>query len=142
MKLKELSKEELEVMSYDDIAFLILKEEKQKMKIHDLFKKVCSILNLSESVFENQIADFFEILTTDKRFTMVEDGYWDLKERHRQAVVIDDDDDEGFVDEESEDEEETVEEEKNFYDEEEEDNGDDDLKDLVVIDEEEEGESL
>lgn len=136
MKLNEMSKEELEVMSYDDLAYLILKDENKKIKINDLFQKVCKILNLSNNVFENQIADFFEMLTTDKRFTMLNDGFWDLKEKHSEKVVIDEDDDDIFVEEAEDEPEENNNEE--LFDEEEEDSNDDDLKDLVVIDEEEE----
>ncbi len=139
MKLSDISKEELELMSYDDVAYLILKNANKKMKINDLFQKVCKLLNLNEQVFEEQIADFFEMLTTDKRFTMLEDGFWDLKEKHSEKVIIDEDDDEVFV-EEQEDNEEEIEDET-FYDEED-DNEEDDLKDLVVIDEDEEGENL
>ncbi len=135
MKLKDITKEELELMGYDDIAYLILQEEKKKMKINDLFKKVCDILNLSNQVFENQIADFFAILTTDKRFIMLEDGFWDLKEKHSEKVIIDEDDEDIFVEEV--DEELENEEEEEFFDEDEEDSRDEDLKDLVVIDEEE-----
>lgn len=137
MKLNEISKEELELMSYDDIAFLILKDENKKMKINDLFKKVCKVLNLSDSVFESQIADFFEILTTDKRFTMLNDGFWDLKEKHSEKVVIDEDDDDMFV-EEVEEDTDTNDNEEELFDEDEEDSRDEDLKDLVVIDEEDE----
>lgn len=140
MKLKDISKEELELMSYDDLAYLILQDANKKMKINELFQKVCKILNLSDREFEERIADFFEILTTDKRFTMLADGFWDLKDKHSEKVVIDEDDDEVFV-EESE-EEETEEENDSFYDEEEEESDDEDLKDLVVIDEDEEGENL
>ncbi len=143
MKLNEISKEELELMSYDDLSFLILKEENGKMKINDLFQKVCDILGLSKSEFENRIADFFEILTTDKRFTMLEDGSWDLKERHSEKVIIDEDDEE-FI-EDPEEDIETTEEEENLYDEEDDsddDSADDDLKDLVVIDGDEEKENL
>lgn len=136
MKLNGLTKEELEIMSYDDLAFLILKDENKKMKINDLFKTICKILNLSESVFESQIADFFEILTTDKRFTMLEDGFWDLKEKYSEKVIIDEDDEEIFI-EDTEDES-TEDETDNLYDDEEEDSSDEDLKDLVVIDEDEE----
>lgn len=140
MKLKDISKEELELMSYDDIAYLILQDANKKMKINDLFKKVCDTLGLSEHEFEDRIADFFEILTTDKRFTMLTDGYWDLKEKHSEKVVIDEDDDEVFVEETDEEDEEN--EDNDFYDEEEDDDSDEDLKDLVVIDEDEEGENL
>ena len=39
MKLKDLTKAELEAMSYDDIAELILKETNRQMKINELFKE-------------------------------------------------------------------------------------------------------
>ena len=55
MKLKDIPKEELESMNYDDIAFIILSEQKKKMKIQDLFKKICKALGLSDDEFEAQI---------------------------------------------------------------------------------------
>lgn len=141
MKINDIPKEELELMGYDDLAYMILKEEKEKMKINDLFGRICKMLDLSQSEFENKIADFFGILTTDKRFIMLEDGNWDLKDRHSEKVVIDEEE-EDFVEET--DEEETEEDkDDNIYDEEEEDNSrDEDLKDLVIIDGDEEEESL
>ena len=139
MNLKDMSKEELELMSYDDLAYLILQDANKKMKINELFQSVCNILHLNDREFEEKIADFFEILTTDKRFIMLTDGFWDLKDKHSEKVVIDEDDDEVFVEET---EEELEEENDSFYDEEEEESDDDDLKDLDVIDEDEEGENL
>ena len=139
MKLKDIPKEELELMGYDDIAYLILEETKKKMKITDLFQKVCDILGLSEVEYEAHIADFFEILTTDKKFIMLENGFWDLRTRHSEKLVIEDDDDE--YEDIPEEEEETEEEPEDdaFYDEDsDDDTRDDDLKDFVVIDEEEE----
>ena len=44
MKLNDIPKEELEAMNYDDIAYIILNEEKKKMKINDLFERVCNAL--------------------------------------------------------------------------------------------------
>lgn len=139
MKLEEMSQAELEAMNYDDIAYIILKEENKKMKINDLFKRICDVLNLGESAFENQIADFFEIISTDKRFTMLEDGYWDLRINHSQKIVLDDDyEDEEEIDEDLEEDMEDEENEDIFYDENsDDDDADDDLKDLVVIDDEE-----
>ena len=93
MKIKDLSKAELEAMSYDDIAYMILSESKDKMKINDLFKKVCELLELPESVFVDKIADFFEVLSTDQRFTMLSEGYLDLKTRHSAKIIIDDEED-------------------------------------------------
>lgn len=138
MDLKTISKVELESMNYDDIAFIILTEEKKSMKINELFKKICDLLTLSDSVFEEQIADFFEIMTTDKRFTMLEDGSWDLRKNHSQKIIIEDDLEE---DEETVDIEEDIEseEEEIFYeDNPDDDEAEDDLKDLVILDEDEE----
>ncbi len=136
-KLKDYTKEELELMGYDDIAYIILEETKKKMKINDLFKKICDALELSEDDFVNQIADFFEILTTDKKFIMLENGYWDLRTRHSEEFVIEDEEEE-FEEEQLEEPEEEEEqtEDDTYYDEDEVDDEDDDLKDLVVIDEE------
>ena len=139
MKLTDIPKEELETMNYDDIAYIILSDEKTKMKINELFKKVCEALELPESAFEEKIADFFELLTTDKRFIMLEDGYWDLKELHNPKVVIDDEEEEEtIINETEEEEDDLIEEEEEddiFYDTDTEDDlPEDDLEDLVVID--------
>ena len=140
MKLKDIPKEELETMNYDDIAYIILSEEKQKMKINELFQKVCNALELPDHIFEEKIADFFELLITNKRFIMLEDGYWDLKELHNPKVIVDDeDDDEPLLNENDEINEEDIMEEESekdiFYDTDTDDDlPDDDLEDLVVID--------
>ncbi len=139
-KLKEYSKEELETLNYDDIAYLILEEKKKKMKISDLFNKVCEVLELDEGAYADYIADFFELLTTDKRFIQLNDGYWDLRTKHSEKIVIEDDDEEYEEIIEDNDEEEVEEEtDDDYYDEDnDDDDSDDDLKDLVVIDDEDE----
>ncbi len=138
MNLKDISKEELESMSYDDLAFALLTEKKGAMKIIDLFNEIGKLINLSSSIIEEKIGDFFEMLTLDKRFIMLDDGSWDLRVRHAQKIVIDDEEEE-VAPEDIEGLEETEEEEEDiFYDEEDDNDADDDLKDLVVIDEEEE----
>ena len=139
-KLKEYSKEELETLNYDDIAYLILEEKKKKMKISDLFNKVCEVLELDEGAYADYIADFFELLTTDKRFIQLNDGYWDLRTKHSEKIVIEDDDEEYEEIIEDNDEDEVEEEtDDDYYDEDnDDDDSDDDLKDLVVIDDEDE----
>lgn len=142
MKLKDISKEELETMNYDDIAYIILNENKKAQKINTLFKTVCDALELSEAEYEAKIADFFELLTTDKRFIMLEDGSWDLRELHNPEVIIDDEDDEEaiLIESEETDEDSANEDEADiFYDADSDDDlPDDDLEDLVVIDVDEE----
>ena len=141
MKLKDISKAELETMGYDEIAYLILEEAGKKMKLLDLFKKVCKALDLPENTVEDRIGDFFELLSINKKFVLLQKGYWDLATKHVQNIVIEDEE-ESSSDEiiDNDDIEiETEEDEDIFYDNELDDNDDeeDDLKDLVIIDEEE-----
>ena len=140
MKLKNISEEELETMSYDDIAYEILKETKKELKINDLFKEVCDLLHLDDSVYESQIGDFFQVLSTDQRFTMLNNGYWDLKSRHHANIVMDLEDDDDVILNEEEEENDSVEtEEEIYYDEDtDDDEVEDDLKDLVIVSDEEE----
>lgn len=142
MKLKDLSKEELEAMSYDDIALMIITESGKQYKINELFKKVCDLLGLSEAVFMDKLPAFFDVLSTDHRFIMLENGTWDLKTKHSTKVVFESDEEDMEDIEVEEEQEEEIEEEENediFNDNEDEiDDDDDDLKDLVIIDEDEE----
>ena len=41
MKFKTINKEDLETMSFDDIAYVILKEKNKKMKVSEIFKIIC-----------------------------------------------------------------------------------------------------
>ena len=113
MSSKNLTLEELEAMSYDDIALIVLNESKKTMKINDLFKKVCDLLKMSEEEYVNKLPAFFDVISTDHRFIMLDDGSWDIKTRHSTKVIIDNDDDEDeeiILDEEEpeEDDEEEI----------------------------------
>lgn len=141
MNLK-IPKEELELMSNKDIAVLILENSKRTINTADLYKKIMKLLDLPESSFESKIADFYTSLSTDKRFILLDNGKWDLRNRHTSdkvvKVVTDDEDEE----EEEEDTTTQVEEieEDNYDDNDDEDYDEDtneELKDLVVIDEDE-----
>ncbi len=139
MKLKEISKEELELMGYDDIALLVLQENGQKMKLRDIFEKVCSVLELSSDTVDNQIMDFFEQLSINKKFIMLDNGYWDLQTRHNFDLVVDED--EEVIEEEKDTIEEDIEDEEDIFYDKEEDTDDveeDDLADLIVVDDIEE----
>lgn len=144
MSLKDLSQEELQTMGYDEIAYLVLSDSGKKMKLLDLFKKVCKVLGLPDETVEERIGDFFELLSINKKFVLLPKGYWDLATNHVQNIIIEDDED-SEVSEDVEDindddiEEESLEDEDIFYDNdlEDADDDDDDFKDLVIIDEEE-----
>ena len=135
MNLKNISKEELENMSYDDIAFALLTDKKKQMKIIDLFNEIGKLIDLPASIIEEKIGDFFEMLTLDKRFIMLDDGSWDLRIRHVQNIIIEDEEEDVSLEEIEEEEEQPLEEEEEIFYDEDEDDADDDLKDLVVIDE-------
>ena len=46
MKLSKMTKEELEQLSYTNIAKLYLEENKTTMNTADLFRQVCTLLEL------------------------------------------------------------------------------------------------
>lgn len=133
MKITDLSKEELESKSYDDIAYMILESTGEKIKITDLFKEICDLLGLSNEEYEAKIADFFQVLSTDHRFIMLEKGFWDLKSLHQAKIIMEDDDED--IDTGLDNEEEEPEEEEDIYYDEDEptDDDDDDLQGLVVV---------
>lgn len=138
MKLKQIPKEELELMGYDDIALLILQESGKKMKLRDIFAKVINVLGLPEETIDEELMEFFELMSTNKKFVMLDKGYWDLQSRHKLDLVFDmeEDDEELENDEEDNIEEETEEDDDIFYDKDDEtdDVAEDDLSDLVVVD--------
>ena len=141
MKLNKIPKNELELLSYTEIAKMYLKENKKTMNTAELFKEVCSLLELSEDEYVNQLADFFESLTTSKEFILLEDGKWDLKSNHKVKVVIEDIEDE-TTEENNEEQEETeeLEEDIDMIDNDDtyiDDDADDDLSDLTIVDEDE-----
>lgn len=136
MKLNEIPKEELELMGYDDIAVLVLQEHGKKMKLRDIFAKVCSILELGDTTIDEELMEFFEQMSINKKFIMLDKGYWDLQSRHKLDIVFDDEDEEEIEEDEEIIEEESSEEDI-FYekDDETEDVVEDELSDLVVVDE-------
>ena len=109
MELKKMSKEEIELMSYTDLTYLLLKENKKAMNTADLFKKICELLEMSDDDFSSKIGDYYTSLTIDKRFYMLEGGLWDLTEKHKVELQLDDEEEE-LSDEEVESEEEETDE--------------------------------
>lgn len=138
MKFKQIPKEELELMGYDDIALLILQESGKKMKLRDIFAKVINVLGLPEETIDEELMEFFELMSTNKKFVMLDKGYWDLQSRHKLDLVFDMEEDDEELENEEEDniEEETEEDDDIFYDKDDEtdDVAEDDLADLVVVD--------
>ena len=137
---------ELELMSYTDIAYEIIKEDKKKYNTPKLFKEVCKLLNLSEEEFEARIGDFFTALSTDKRFILINSVNWDLKDNHVVKVVVDEgeedisdelDDSEESEDEIDLDDDNDIDQdvEDDYSDDDMDDVTDDDLDELTILDE-------
>lgn len=147
MSIKDLSKDELELYSHKDLTNMLLVEN-GAMNTVDLFRTITTLLELPNSVFENKIGDYYTTLTTDKRFIMLEDGKWDLRDNHKSDKVVtineNEDEEEEDVEEDSENKEESDLDDENEddydsarNDEDFDDSTDEDLKDLVIIDEDE-----
>lgn len=139
--MEELKKENIENLSYKDIANLIVEQSGKGLNTLELFTKIVELLELPKSTIDNKIGDFYTSLTTDKRFVLI-DGLWDLRCRHTsdKVIVKIDEEDEEIEEENLEDDEMDDEIEEDSYDSGDNDDdtfGDtDDLSDLVVIDEE------
>jgi DNA-directed RNA polymerase delta subunit len=89
-----MEKEELELLSYNDIAYNIIKLDKEPKTTIELFKEICKLLEMSDKEYEALIADFFTSLTTDKRFILLNSINWDLKENHAINIIIDESEEE------------------------------------------------
>ncbi len=145
MSIKDMKKEDLELLSYKDITNLLL-EEYGTENTAELFKKIVELLDLPSSVFDNKIGDYYTMLSTDKRFILLEDGNWDLRTRHTSDKIVNvvDEDDDLEVDESSSKNKDDLDDEEDNYDidsdnDDYDDDNDDDLKDLVILDEDELG---
>ena len=138
MKIKEMLKEDLELMSHNDLTYYILKEAKRKMTTSEIFKTICDLFDYSEQYYFEAIADYYTSLNLDKRFKLIEGIEWDLRENY--PTVEEEDEDEEIEEEIDEEEEYTEtdldEDEEDFVDEEiDDDKEDEEFADLTIVDE-------
>ena len=141
MAKKKLVKEELETMSYNDIAHILLKE-KRKQTTLELFTKIVEMLELPKKVLELKIGEFYTSLTNDKRFIMLDGGLWDLKENHKTENLTVEQDLEEYDADEIDDYDDNIESdeiEDDYSDGDSDDDSSDTMeeyKNLVIVDEE------
>lgn len=145
MKLNKIPKNELELLSYTEIAKMYLDETKKTLNTANLFKEICNLLETNDYEDTNQIADFFQSLTTSKDFILLEDGNWDLKANHKIKVSIDEiyddtmteqeenEDTDEEIDENEEESIDTINNDDDFLN----DDTEDDLSELTIINDEE-----
>jgi len=135
MKLKDIPKVELEVLSYTDLTYMLLKENKKQMNTPTIFRKICDLLEYSDEGYASKIGDYYTTLTLDKRFVLLDSGEWGLREKTKIELTLDEEDEEDVV-------EETTEEDAEENEDIDEDNNDDDLEeddtmDLSIVTEDE-----
>lgn len=133
--------EEIELLSYTDITYLLLKENNKSMNTPSIFKEICNLLGYSDNEYAAKIGDYYTSLTIDKRFVLLENNEWDIRDRHSIEIVLDDEDEETEVEESEEDEEIEENSEEDDIDEIIDDDIDtEDMDDLSIVEEDEEEE--
>ena len=139
MKLSEMRPNELELMSYADLTYAILKEEKKAMNTPTIFHKICDLLEYSDDEFSSKIGDYYTSLTLDKRFVLLDNNEWDIRDNHSIKLEMDDEEEEEEEIEEEEEVEEEPEDNDTIYDDENDiTDDDDDIDDLSILSEDEE----
>lgn len=139
MSLKDMTKEELEVLSYTDLTYMLLKENKKTMTTPAIFKLICELLGYSDEEYAAKIGDYYTSLTIDKRFVLLDNAEWDICDNHKIEVVVDDEEEEveESEDEEFDEDEEEIESEEEIDPIEDDLDDDDDFDDLSIVDDEE-----
>lgn len=144
MSLNNMTKEELEILSYTDLTYMLLKENKKTMTTPTIFKLICDLLEYTDEEYAAKIGDYYTSLTIDKRFVLLDNAEWDIRDNHKIEIVVDDDEDEDDALETEESDNEDIEETDEIEVEEDIDSidddlddTDDDLDDLAIIDDEE-----
>lgn len=137
-----MSIEEIELMSYTDLTYALLKENGKSMNTPSIFREICNLLGYSDSEYSAKIGDYYTSLTIDKRFILLDNNEWDICDNHSIDIVLDDDTEEETDDESEEESEEEIEEEVEdnidsvIDDDAIDDDDDDDFDDLEIVDEE------
>ncbi|NLM62858.1 MAG: DNA-directed RNA polymerase subunit delta [Mollicutes bacterium] len=118
MKLSEMAKEELEQLSYTDLTYMLLKENKQPMNTPTLFRKICDLLGQDDDYYAEAIGDYYTSLTIDKRFVLLENNEWDISDHHSMAITLDEeeDDDDEIIDDDSEEIDDEIDENEDEFD--------------------------
>jgi len=139
MKLKDMPIEEIELMSYTDLTYALLKENGKSMNTPTIFREICNLLGFSDSEYTAKIGDYYTSLTIDKRFVLLDNNEWDVCDNHSIKIEIDDETEEENEEEEEEVEIEEESEEENIDEVLDDDaldvDDDDDLDDLEIVDE-------
>ncbi len=90
MKLKKMPLEEIRILPYTDLTYMILKENKKPMTTPEIFREICDLLEYSEEDYTNKIGDYYTSISLDKRFLMLDSGEWDVRDHHSIDLNVED----------------------------------------------------
>lgn len=79
MGLEAISKEEQKGLSMVDLAFELLRAEKQPLPLQEIIEQIKKAKNIPEDELEEQIARFYTNLNLDGRFMFIGENHWGLK---------------------------------------------------------------
>jgi len=87
MSIHDYTKEDLREFSFVDIALLILQEKTSPQSLVEITDEIIEKLDYDKDKAYDKIASFYTQLTIDGRFVILNDGKWDLRERHTHDVL-------------------------------------------------------
>lgn len=138
MRLEDMSKEELNLLSYTDLTEMILKENKKPMNTPSIFRIICDLLDYTDNDYTTKVGDYYTSLTTDRRFILLESAEWDLRDNHIIPLVIEDEEEiEDIIEDEEEDIEEEEEEDIDSLIDDDLDENEEEIEDLSIVSEDE-----
>jgi DNA-directed RNA polymerase subunit delta len=79
LSLNQYSKEELQEMSFIEVAFELLKEKKQAVTFKELTDEITKILGLKEADLTEKMVQFYTDLNIDGRFMSQSESRWGLR---------------------------------------------------------------
>ncbi|MGD6842291.1 DNA-directed RNA polymerase subunit delta [Bacillus infantis] len=79
MSLDQFTKEELQEMSFIDIAYELLKGTKQQVSFTDIMNEYKTRLEVSDEEIRSRIAQFYTDLNLDGRFIAMGENRWGLR---------------------------------------------------------------
>ncbi|MEN8702034.1 DNA-directed RNA polymerase subunit delta [Bacillus infantis] len=79
MSLDQFTKEELQEMSFIDIAYELLKGTKQQVSFTDIINEYKTRLEVSDEEIRSRIAQFYTDLNLDGRFIAMGENRWGLR---------------------------------------------------------------
>lgn len=79
LSIETLSHEQLQQLALVDLAFEILREEKQPLAFGDLIEKIKEYKDIAKDEYEERIARFYTNLNLDGRFISIGENYWGLR---------------------------------------------------------------